>query len=116
MPRRVLRFLAGTSKPSQIAAGLGHTLRCLYYRGGRVRPEGLCKSSWIAEVFEVDERSVKRARAELAAQGILTLGTACQFVLNRHGLPVTFVLTWAGPKRGLSPRRGLVQLADALAD
>lgn len=104
MPRRVVRLLAKSSQSSLIATTLGHALRCLYFRSRAVRSDGLCKASWIAELFEIDERSVKRARSELAASGLLLLGTARQFVLNRYGLPVSFALDWAGDQSGLSPR------------
>lgn len=105
MPRRVIRLLTKTSKASLIATTLGHALRCLYFRSGGVRPDGLCKASWVADVFEIDQRSVKRARSELAAWGLLSLGTARQFVLNRFGQPVTFALDWAERQSGLSPRK-----------
>src|SRR5581483_12049950 len=62
VPRRLLRFLAGGCSRVMVATVFGHLFRCLYYRQGECRPEGLCKASWIADVFGVSERAVKTAR------------------------------------------------------
>lgn len=71
VPRRMLRFLARGSSRVMVATVLGHLFRCLYYRKGECRAEGLCKASWIAEVFGVSERAVKTARHALEAIGWL---------------------------------------------
>lgn len=87
---------------------MGHLLRCLYHRGTFMNAKGLCKASWIAEVFEVSERNVKAARSELVGtdngSGFLVVGTAPQRVLNRYGLPVTVNLTWSKRKRSTPPQ------------
>lgn len=94
VPRRMLRVLATSTRPVFIATVLGHLLRCLFFRGGKVASSGLCKSSWIAEVFGVDERNVKAARRELVANGWLLVDHASQRFLNRWGLPVRVNLDW----------------------
>lgn len=104
MPRRTLRLLAAESRPATVATVLGHLLRCVYYRSGGIEPAGLCKASWIAEVFGVDERSVKRARGELATRGWLRTEAVPQTVMNRFGIKVTVSLAWEGGRRRLSPR------------
>lgn len=104
VPRRVRRFLACGERPVVIATVLGHLLRCVYYRKCGVRSDGLVKASWIADVFNVHERNVKAARRQLAACGLLHLGTANQFVLNRFGLPTVFNLAWSDPTRILVKR------------
>src|SRR5262245_45324470 len=82
VPRRLLRFLAGGCARVFIATVLGHLFRCLYYRDGQCQPEGLCKASWIAEVFGVSERAVKTARRRLEAIGFLQRTETTQWVLN----------------------------------
>ncbi|HET8671677.1 MAG TPA: hypothetical protein VFM05_13950, partial [Candidatus Saccharimonadales bacterium] len=67
VPRRMLRFIAGGCSRVMVATVLGHLFRCLYYRKGECHPAGLCKASWIAEVFGVSERAVKTARQSLEA-------------------------------------------------
>lgn len=94
VPRRMLRVLATSTRPVFIATVLGHLLRCLFSRSGKVASSGLCKSSWIAEVFGVDERNVKAARRELVECGWLLVDHASQRFLNRWGLPVRVNLDW----------------------
>lgn len=94
VPRRMLRVLATSTRPVLIATVLGHLLRCLFFRSGKVASSGLCKSSWIAEVFGVDERNVKAARRELIECGWLCVDHASQRFLNRWGLPVRVNLDW----------------------
>lgn len=107
VPRRLLRLLASSSRPVLVATALGHLLRCMYYRNDRCSPSGLCKASWIASVFEVDERNVKAARQELQSLGILLREPASQYRLNRWGVPMRFNLEWESPKavRQSPPRR-----------
>ncbi len=45
VPRRMLRFLAGSSGRVLIATVLGHLLRCMYVRRGRCSTVGSCKAS-----------------------------------------------------------------------
>lgn len=104
VPRRVLRFLAACGRPVVIATALGHLLRCVYYRNGGIRPDGLCKASWVARVFEVDERNVKGARSHLCRLGVLERSSAPQRVLNRHGSLVRLNLNWEEARR-VGPRR-----------
>lgn len=95
VPRRTVRLLAGGARKAVIATTLGHMLRCLYYRRGLCLPEGRCKSSWIAEVFEVGIRNVKAARTHLAGIGWLVTKTAPQRSLNCWGAVVEVNLSWS---------------------
>lgn len=97
VPRRMLRFLAGGSSRVMVATVIGHLFRCLYYRNGECRPEGLCKASWIAEVFGVSERAVKTARQGLEALGWLERIEIKQWVLNRYGQKMAINLHWNMP-------------------
>lgn len=97
VPRRLLKFLSCETRPVLVATALGHLLRCMYYRKRRCSPSGLCKASWIASVFTVDERNVKAARQELETLGILIRERASQYCLNRWGLPMRFNLEWESP-------------------
>jgi len=97
VPRRLLRFLASGCTRVLLATVLGHLFRCLYYRDGQCQPEGLCKASWIAQVFGVSERAVKTARQQLEAIGFLRRTETAQWVLNRYGQKMMINLHWAGP-------------------
>jgi|LNFM01.1.fsa_nt_gb hypothetical protein len=94
VPRRIVRLIAGGSRPALIACILGHLLRCLYYRKGSVEPQGRCKASWIAQAFGVSLRRVKEARAELLRLGWLITADAPQWQLNRWGAWVSINLDW----------------------
>lgn len=96
VPRRLLRFLAQGCTRVLLATVLGHLFRCLYYRDGQCQPEGLCKASWIAEVFGVSERAVKTARRRLEAIGFLQRSATPQWLLNRYGQRMTINLRWTG--------------------
>lgn len=98
VPRRVLRFLALTGRPVTVATVLGHLFRCVYFRNGKFAPKGLCKASWIADVFEVDERNAKRAREELVKAGLLIREATPQMVMNRWGVSVRLNLEWGGAR------------------
>ena len=95
IPRRMARYLASHGRASVIAAAFGHMLRCLFYRNGKCESGGTCKASWIANVFEIDVRTVKSARKELVDRGWLFVRSATQCQLNRSGLPVVINLEWS---------------------
>ena len=63
IPRRILRFLAHGARPAMIATALGILLRCLSRRRAGFDGRGRVKAAWIARVFGVDPRRVKRPRA-----------------------------------------------------
>ena len=95
VPRRVIRFLAGTGTRVSLATTFGHLLRCSYYRAGACRPTGTCKASWIADIFGVDIRNARAARKALVDQGLLRFEPVGQRFLNRYGPLVTVNLDWA---------------------
>lgn len=97
-PRRMLRFVAqrGTSRAT-LAAVFGHLLRCVFYKRGVITATGCCKASWVAQRFGVNERSVKRARAELVRMGWLRQLPTSQWRLNRFGGRFEVNLAWSKP-------------------
>lgn len=103
VPRRVLRLLSRSKRPVLMATVLGHLLRCVYYRDGKCAPDGRCKSSWIADVFEVDVRNVKAARRELVGAGLLVMERTDQRSMNHWGPRVRFNFDWQAPPRVPSP-------------
>jgi hypothetical protein len=107
VPRPLVRLLARERKPVLVATALGHLLRCMYFRKGQCEPLGLCKASWVADVFGVDERNVKAARSELEAKGVLVREQTPQLVMNRHGLAVRINLDWPGAAVESPPRPAL---------
>ena len=97
--RNVLKLLAGGAKAGVIAAAFGHMIRGLFYRERLCAPNGACKASWIAEVFGIDVRTVKRGRAHLVQElGLLIPqeGTP-QRVKNSCGEWYRFNLDWERP-------------------
>ncbi|MFN0133116.1 MAG: hypothetical protein ACKVW3_11415 [Phycisphaerales bacterium] len=104
VPRRVLRLLARTPRPVLIATVFAVLLRCVFRREGGVRSDGLVKSTWVAEVFGVHERNVKRARAVLRETGLLIDLPTSQWVLNRHGAGTRLNLEWCPPCNATPPR------------
>jgi hypothetical protein len=105
VPRPLLRFLAGERKPVLVATALGHLLRCMYLRSGRCEPQGLCKASWIADLFGVDERNVKAARQLLERMSVLVRTETPQLVMNRYGVAMRLNLDWPGRTRATTPPR-----------
>jgi hypothetical protein len=104
VPRQVIRFIAAPSKRCVIATILGHLIRCLYYRKGECISGGLCKASWVAEVFQIDVRNVKAARKFLAGTlGLLECKETPQSLLNRFGCKVYINLSWNGSAVDKSP-------------
>lgn len=108
MPRRLLCMLAKKSRASLVATLLGHALRLLYLRQLKCRADGNCKASWIADVFGIDVRSVKRARALLVDSGILVSHGTAPWYQNRYGWRGAFNLDWSAREldqaKKLSPR------------
>lgn len=105
VPRRLLKLMTRESRPVFVATALGHLLRCMYSRNQMCRGDGRCKASWVANVFEVDERNVKAARKELLEQEWLFRRPDWQRAMNRWGPALCFNFSGGekGP-RGTPPR------------
>lgn len=103
-PRRLVRELCRSRSPTLLATSFGHLLRCLFNRRKACSSGGLCKASWVAEVFGVSGRSVKRSRATLSTAGVLRREPAPQRVMNRHGGWSAWNLRWQS-----TPGAGLVR-------
>jgi hypothetical protein len=85
VPRFVLKTLSRHTRPSELMAAIGHLIRCLFRRQGRIFNGGLVKASWVATVFGVAERSVHSARRWLMGLKILSQEPVHQLVMNRWG-------------------------------
>ena len=74
VPRRILRLLATSSKPTLVKTLLAHLLRGLSIapKTGEINSRGTVKASWIAELFSCSIRAVKLARLELIELGIIS--------------------------------------------
>jgi hypothetical protein len=94
VPRRIVRFIGLKGTRALIATILGHMLRCLYLRNGSCNSIGRCKASWIADVFSVDLRSIKAARADLIRNGWLIPGDSSQILKNRYGAAFAINIHW----------------------
>ena len=71
LPRRVLRYLARGAPASVAATVFGYVIRCVWWRGRGCEVAGSCTAEFISDLFGVESRSVKRARAELRVVGWL---------------------------------------------
>jgi len=100
VPRRTIRWLAKASRPVLVATVLGHLFRCVYAKGQLVAAEGSISASWVAEVFQVDPRNVKRARATLEAIKWLSEKESDHWHRQRHGKRVVVNLQWQEAPRG----------------
>jgi hypothetical protein len=94
VPRRILRWLAASSRRVLIAATLGHLLRLLYLRDGACRADGNCKASWLAATFAINVRSVKQGRKRLMECGLLRAQEMPQWYRNRYGWRGSLNLQW----------------------
>ncbi|MBI1830509.1 MAG: hypothetical protein HYR84_03550 [Planctomycetes bacterium] len=70
-PRRMLRHLAASGGRCLHATVLAHLIRCLWRKGDSYSNVGSCSSRFVSELFGVDPRNVKRARASLRSIGWL---------------------------------------------
>ena len=95
VPRNTLKWLAQSGNRILIATVFAHLLRCVYRRGTTCRMRGTCKASWVAEVFGVDLRNVKRARQHLADIGWLQVVPSHQRRLNASGPVCVVSLDWS---------------------
>jgi len=100
IPRRTLRFLAANGRPTLTATMLGQMTRCLWWNEGRCDSVGSCSTGFVANVFDVHERNVKRARVELRRIGWLTEVPTAPWHVNIHGARVTIDLAWRETKAG----------------
>ncbi len=100
MPRRLLVELCRSNSPGLVATAMGHLLRSMFNGRRACRAGGLCKASWIAEVFGLSIRSVRRSTAMLVRSGALTRERVAQRVMNRHGGVSTWNLHWNPDTQG----------------
>lgn len=102
IPRAVLRFVAGSKKPSLAKSALAYAVRGLSIdrKDAAIRFAGTVKASWVAGVFGLSLRSAKGARKALILSGLITKDTASfQRKLNRDGAYFRFNCSWVGRKR-----------------
>jgi hypothetical protein len=115
IPRRTLRFLAAGARPALIATALGILLRCLSRRRAGFDGRGRVKAGWIARVFGVDLRSVKRARRELVALGWISDEPSDPWATRRWGPAYRVDLAWSPPATPGGPPLPLVPAASGPA-
>lgn len=118
VPRAVLRFLAGESRPSIARTMLALAIRGLAFdrKTGAVKSKGTAKASWIAEVAGVSLRAAKAARAELIRLEWITKDTGShQWKLNRDGAYFVIDTGWrpAGAKRESAPPLAQIRTGSA---
>ncbi len=97
IPRRGLRFLCRCRKPSLIKTLLAYFVRGLSFnrKSGELRTAGTVKASWISRAFDLSERAVRGARAELISLGFISKDeTSHQRKLNRDGSYFRLTLSW----------------------
>ena len=95
IPRRMLRFMAGGSRPALIATALGVLLRCLSRRKDGWSGRGRVKAGWIARTFAISIRQAKAARAELVDLRWIEAEDSDQWTMNRWGRAYRIELGWS---------------------
>lgn len=97
LPRSVVRFLARDTRPGVAAAILGHAIRCVWLRGGRLTATGSCAASFISRVFGIHVRTAKRARSYLCEVNWLEAAEADDRHVRRFGARLRVNLNWKRP-------------------
>lgn len=95
VPRRVLVHLAAGASTAVAAYMLGVVLRCCHLRGrGEFRSRGRCSARYVAELFGLHLRTVKRASAMVAGYGWVRKDRPDRWT-RRYGPVVHVVVDWA---------------------
>lgn len=97
VPRSLLRFLAQNRKLALAKTALAYAVRGLALsRSGEISGRGSVKLSWIAGTFDLSERAVNYARAELIQLGWIDRDRgSVQRKLNRTGAYFSISLDWS---------------------
>lgn len=109
VPRRTLRFLARNGRPALCATILAHLIRCLWRKGARFCATGSCSIAFVADLFDIHERNVKRARTELRRLGWLRALASEVRCVDAHGAWAMLNLAWKESEKEVefpSVRRG----------
>ncbi len=88
VPRKLIKFLASTNKPTLFITLIAYLLRGLSIKRGtgEANSKGTVKASWIANAFGISLRSAKSSRRELINLQIISKDeTSYQRKLNRTG-------------------------------
>ena len=87
VPRRTCRALAKGMTQGETGMIIALVIRSLFWhkREGEYRIDGRTKCSWIAEVFQLDRKTITTARAKLIAQGWMQEIPCNQWELNKWG-------------------------------
>lgn len=108
LPRRLVKLLAKGQvcdrtgahhqlSKARLATLLAHLIRCVHWKKSRgITNEGLCKVSWVVEVFGVCRRAVIAARLFLERLGWMRRHHRPQQFLNRYGSSIEVNLEWVG--------------------
>jgi len=94
LPRRMVRHIAGKCPAARAATALGYAMRCLFSVRDGISTEGSCSVSFVADLFDVHPRTVKRSRAELVAMNWLIPRSADRWHVQRFGGRTTINLAW----------------------
>ena len=98
VPRTMIRHIAGRCPAVRAATMLGHVIRCLFHQREGMSAEGSCSSSFVADLFGVHQRNVKRARGELVAMGWLLTLSADHWHVRAYGGRAAIDLSWSPEK------------------
>jgi len=95
IPRTMVRHIAGGCSAARTATMLGYAMRCLFLNQGNMSSEGSCSISFVADLFGIHPRTIKRARAELVFLGWLLPREADSWHVRTHGGRAAINLAWA---------------------
>lgn len=94
VPRSMIKHIAGGCPTVRAATMLGYAIRCLFHQEAGISAEGSCSSSFVAGLFSVHQRNVKRARGELVVMGWLRVLPADHWHVRAHGGRAAIDLAW----------------------
>ncbi len=95
VPRRVLCYLASKGSTAVAAYMLGVTIRCCHVRaGGEYKSRGRCSIRFVAELFGLHVRTVKRAAATVVPLGWVEKEPANDRWARRYGPVVRVNTQW----------------------
>ena len=105
VPRQIIKYLAGCSKPAVVKTVVAYLLRGLTLnRTGEIRSAGTVKVSWICKLCNLSERAVRSARAELIRLGWITRDVGSyQRKLNRDGAYFVINTAWSLVAKRFAP-------------
>ncbi len=106
VPRQILQLLARSAPAAMAATVFGHLIRCVWAQQDGCTSIGSCSVSFVADLFGLHPRTVKRARRSLRDAGFLVPVDADRWHVQANGQRVQVNLVWRGRPIATGDPRG----------